>query len=92
MPYRDGLYLYYDRTVEGLAYQLHCRREVSSNLEEVILDENNLAQGHDYCDVGSVEPSPSHAHLAYSVDFTGEQFLSDFLILTRRLRKVRHPY
>lgn len=39
--------------------------------EVVILDVNELAVGHEFCDVGDWEPSPSHDLFAYSVDFTG---------------------
>ena len=35
------------------------------------LDENALAEGREYCDVGSAAVSPSHRLLAYSVDFEG---------------------
>ncbi|CAE7831696.1 dapb1, partial [Symbiodinium microadriaticum] len=61
VPYRHGDYLYYTRTVKGLAYKLHCRMlHGAAGEEAVILDENQLAEGNDYCDVGSCEPSPSH--------------------------------
>jgi len=39
--------------------------------EEVILDENLLAEGHSYCSVGSCKPSPSQKFLAYTLDNTG---------------------
>lgn len=39
--------------------------------EEILLDENTLALGHAYLEVGSLEVSPDHRLLAYSVDTTG---------------------
>jgi oligopeptidase B len=39
--------------------------------EEVILDENVLAEGKKFCDVGSFRMSPDHRYLAYSEDNTG---------------------
>ena len=39
--------------------------------EEVLLDENVLAAGRAMCDVNTVAPSPDHALVAYSVDFSG---------------------
>lgn len=76
VPYRHGDYLYYSKTIKGLAYKIHCRRSVhasasDSKSEEVILDENLVAKGHEYSDVGAWEPSPSHKMLAYSVDNSG---------------------
>jgi oligopeptidase B len=41
--------------------------------EEVILDENLLAEGHDYLDVGSMAMSPDHRLLAYGVDTRGDE-------------------
>jgi oligopeptidase B len=37
----------------------------------VILDENAIAAGHDFCAVGEAVVSPDHRLLAYTVDFTG---------------------
>ncbi|RHY23556.1 hypothetical protein DYB32_009144 [Aphanomyces invadans] len=71
VPYPHGDYLYYTRTEEGKAYRIHCRkpRHDANGAEEILLDVNQLAEGQAHCDVGSVEPSPDHKLLAYSVDF-----------------------
>ena len=47
--------------------------------EEVILDENKLAEGHSYCSVGSCKPSPSQKFLAYTLDNTGGETYSLFI-------------
>ena len=39
--------------------------------EQVLLDENGLARGHEYFAVGNLEVSPDHRWLAYSTDTTG---------------------
>ena len=39
--------------------------------EQVILDENLLAEGHDYFALGNLSVSPDHAWLVYSTDTTG---------------------
>lgn len=41
--------------------------------EKVYLDENDLAEGKEYCAVGSATESPSHGLLAYTVDYTGDE-------------------
>jgi oligopeptidase B len=64
----------YTRTVEGLDYEIHCRRSGSmSSPEEVLLDANQLAQGHAYFDLGFVEHSPDETLIAYAVDLTGAE-------------------
>ena len=42
-----------------------------SEKEQVILDENKLAEGRSYTDVQAYVPSPSHQRLAYAVDYSG---------------------
>jgi oligopeptidase B len=64
----------YTRTVEGLDYEIHCRRRGSMDApEEVLLDGNELAKGHEYFDLGYVEHSPDENLLAYAVDFDGSE-------------------
>ena len=62
------------RTVEGLDYEIHCRRLGSMDApEEVELDGNVLADGHEYFDLGFVERSPDENLLAYAIDFSGKE-------------------
>ena len=50
--------------------------------EQILLDENLLAEGHDYFAVGSLAVSPDHRWLAYSTDTTGgERFTMRFVDL-----------
>lgn len=70
---RDG-YHYYTRTVEGKQYPIHCRKKGTLDApEEILLDENALAEGHKYFRVGNFSTSPNHQLLAYSVDFDGDE-------------------
>ncbi|UCE11757.1 MAG: S9 family peptidase [Candidatus Thorarchaeota archaeon] len=72
VPMRIDDYYYYHRTEEGKNYQIHCRRHESMDApEEIILDENLLAEGREYMKVSSMKVSPDHKLVAYSVDFTG---------------------
>ncbi|HKW08238.1 MAG TPA: S9 family peptidase [Candidatus Dormibacteraeota bacterium] len=64
----------YTRTVEGLDYEVYCRRRGSMGaVEEVILDGNELARGHDYFELGYVERSPDQNLLAYAADLNGSE-------------------
>ncbi|MFH1501690.1 MAG: S9 family peptidase [Candidatus Eisenbacteria bacterium] len=74
VPYRKGDYFYYWRSEEGKQYQTFCRRIGSLEAdEEILLDGNVLAEGHDYFDFGTVSVSPNHLMVAYSVDTTGAE-------------------
>ena len=85
VPARKGPWLYYSRTVEGSSYGIHCRRPADGpeDAEEVILDENALADGHEYFALGNLAVSPDHRWLAYSTDTTGaERYTMRFVDLT----------
>ncbi|MGH7764488.1 MAG: oligopeptidase B, partial [Candidatus Dormibacteraceae bacterium] len=75
----------YTRTVEGLDYEIYCRRSGSmESPEEVLLDANELARGHQYFDLGYVERSPDENLLAYAVDTDGSELhILRFRDLTR---------
>jgi oligopeptidase B len=64
----------YTRTVEGLDYEIYCRRRGTMEApEEVMLDGNELAKGHEYFDLGYVERSLDDRLLAYAVDLDGSE-------------------
>jgi oligopeptidase B len=64
----------YTRTVEGLDYEIYCRRRGSMEApEEIVLDGNELAKGHEYFDLGYVERSPDENLVAYAADFDGSE-------------------
>ena len=71
VPHRDGNYLYYSKTQEGLSYKIHCRKPLDSNVETVVIDENKLAEGHEYSDLQTFSMSPSHNLVAYAIDHSG---------------------
>jgi oligopeptidase B len=74
VPERRGNYLYYWQTAEDRPYRTFYRRHCSHDApEELLLDENVLAEGHAYYRIETVEPSPDGALLAFTVDTTGEQ-------------------
>ena len=69
VPYKENGYFYYTRYEEGKEYEIHCRRKGSmESEEEVILDVNELAKGHDYCAVGELQVSDNNILLAYGID------------------------
>jgi oligopeptidase B len=75
-PVPHGPWVYYSRTEEGRQYPILCRRLRSSEEgvgEQVILDQNVLAEGRDYLRVGDAEVSPDHRLLAYTLDTDGSE-------------------
>ncbi|MDT7602456.1 MAG: oligopeptidase [Acidobacteriota bacterium] len=72
VPYKDGAYRYYTRTVEGKQYPIFARKHGSDSApEEITLDLNEMAKGHSFMSVAEYEPSDDQNLLAYSTDTTG---------------------
>lgn len=80
VPVRIDDYYYYSRTAEGKQYPIYCRKHGSAGApEEMMLDLNQLAEGHDYLRMGIFRVSPDHRLLAYSIDTNGaEQYTVSF--------------
>ena len=74
VTYRKGDYLYYERFEKGKQYPIYCRKEVSIEAdEEVLLDANQLAEGHDVFALADMQVSPGQGILAYGADTTGDR-------------------
>ncbi len=77
VPFRDGNWWYSTRTEEGLQYAIHCRRRGSATgpdadaPEDVLLDGNQLAQGHAFFALGATAITDDGRWLAYTTDTTG---------------------
>jgi oligopeptidase B len=80
--FKNG-YFYYSRTVEGKDYYVSCRKKGSmAAAEEVMLDVNAMAEGHDYYRVGGTSVSPDNKLLAYGVDTVSR---NEFIIYIKNL-------
>jgi len=66
-------YDYYSRTEEGKQYSVYCRRKTGTENEEIILDVNQLAEGHEFCRVAGLSVSANTKILAYAVDTVGRR-------------------
>lgn len=74
VTYRKGNYLYYERFDKGKQYPVYCRKKVSMEAdEEILLDANQLAEGHDVFALADMQVSPGQDILAYGVDTTGDR-------------------
>lgn len=68
-PYLENKYIYTTRFDKDKDYEIYCRRYNSpDSTEEIILDVNEIAAGHDYFDVEDIVISPNNKIMAYSVD------------------------
>ncbi|CAM4197953.1 Protease 2 [Mycobacterium basiliense] len=88
VPTRRGDWWYYARTYEGKQYGIHCRCPVANRNdwnppqfdehteipgEQLLLDENEEAEGQDFFALGAASVSLDDNLLAYSVDVVGDE-------------------
>jgi len=85
VPSRKGDWWYYSRTEEGKQYGIHCRTAATGDTppdlgdggplpgESILLDENVLAEGHEFFALGAFTITPDGNLLAYSTDTTGDE-------------------
>lgn len=74
VPYFLDGYSYYSRFEKGSEYPIYCRKKgetfdnsISAD-EEILLNVNELAEGKDYFEIGSLSVSPDNNKIAYSYD------------------------
>ncbi len=80
VPVKMGDYYYYTRTEKGKEYPIYCRKyRRLSNPQEVILDQNRLAKGKRYFDIGVLRVSPDNRYLAYTVDTAGNEIYTLYI-------------
>ena len=72
VPYRLRGYYYYSRTEKGKQYPIYCRKAGRLEApEQVMLDLNQLAEGHPFLALGAASVSDDGRLLAYTTDLTG---------------------
>jgi oligopeptidase B len=83
VPVKEDSFYYYSRSVEGKQYPIMCRKLKSLDApEEILLDVNVQAEGHDFFDLGAFSVSPNHTLLAYSIDTAGNE---DYTLVVKNL-------
>ncbi len=74
VPYKKDDYYYYSRFEEGKDYPIYCRKQGTLDSdEEIMLDVNTLAEGHEYYSVSSWEVSSEQNILAFTEDIHGRR-------------------
>ena len=80
VPYRRDDYFYYTRYEEGKEYPIYARKRGSLDQpEEIMLDANVLAEGHEFFSIGGWAVSSTQDFLAYAVDTQGRRIFTAYL-------------
>ncbi len=69
VPYKKDGFWYYTRFITEGEYPIHCRKkERLENEEEILLNVNEMAVGHNYYSIGGMSISPDNKYLIYGED------------------------
>lgn len=72
VPFFKNDYWYFSRFEKGKEYPIYSRKKGTLEAaEEILIDVNELAKGHAYCQLGGFTVSPDNKTVAYGVDYTG---------------------
>ncbi|MCX6271282.1 MAG: S9 family peptidase [Bacteroidetes bacterium] len=72
VPQLDNGYYYYNRTIKDKQYSVYCRKKGDTTAtEEVVFDENQMAEGHDAFILAVFLVSPDNRLAAYMFNTTG---------------------
>jgi len=67
-PYLNNGYYYYSRYEEKKEYPIYCRMESLDGEEQILFNVNELAEGHDYYQLGGLSVSPDRNIAGFGVD------------------------
>ncbi len=80
LPIQKDCYFYYMKDESGKDYSIYCRRKDSmESEEELVININQLAEGHEYYSLDIIAVSPNHKLVAYAYDSTGEEIYTLFI-------------
>jgi oligopeptidase B len=79
VPYQRDGYFYYTRYEEGKEYPIFARKRDSlDEREEIMLNANTLAEGHEFFAIGGLAVSSERDLLAYAVDTQGRRIYTTY--------------
>ena len=91
--FKNG-YFYYNRVVEGKDYFVYCRKKANLQAtEEVLLDVNIMAEGHNYFSATGFDVSMDNKLLAYGIDMLSRRQYDIYVknLETREIYKDKIP-
>jgi len=75
VPYKLDDYFYYTKTEEGKEYPIYARKRGSLEAdEEILIDVNEVAEGHGFTSVPPPAMSYDHSIMAFATDTVGRRF------------------
>jgi oligopeptidase B len=92
VPYKDNGYWYYTRYEQGQEYPIYCRKKGTlDGAEEILLNVNDMAKGHDYYSITGLSVSEDNNLLAYAEDSVSRRRYTVYVKDLRTGKLVEEP-
>ena len=92
VPYKDNGYWYYTRYEQGQEYPIYCRKKGTlEGAEEILLNVNDMAKGHDYYSITGLSVSEDNNLLAYAEDSVSRRRYTVYVKDLRNGKLVEEP-
>ncbi len=92
VPYKDNGYWYYTRYEQGQEYPIYCRKKGTlEGAEEILLNVNEMAKGHDYYSITGLSVSEDNNLLAYAEDSVSRRRYTVYVKDLRNGKLVEEP-
>ncbi len=92
VPYKDNGYWYYTRYEQGQEYPIYCRKQGTlEGAEEILLNVNDMAKGHDYYSITGLSVSEDNNLLAYAEDSVSRRRYTVYVKDLRTGKLVEEP-
>jgi oligopeptidase B len=92
VPYKDNGYWYYTRYEQGQEYPIYCRKKGTLEAtEEILLNVNDMAKGHEYYSITGLSVSEDNNLLAYAEDSVSRRRYTVYVKDLRTGKLVEEP-
>lgn len=92
VPYKDNGYWYYTRFEQGQEYPIYCRKKETLDApEQILLNVNQMAKGHDYYSITGLSVSEDNRLLAYAEDSVSRRRYTVYVKDLRTGKLVEEP-
>lgn len=92
VPYKDNGYWYYTRFEQGQEYPIYCRKKETMDApEQILLNVNEMAKGHDYYSITGLSVSENNLFLAYAEDSVSRRRYTVYVKNLRTGKLVEEP-
>lgn len=83
-------YYYFNRNIKGKSYPIHYRINKETNKEELLIDENEMAEGRKSFDLSSFKVNDKQNLMSYGIDLNGSELYKITIIDIETRKEIEH--